>query len=422
MPVDILVGLQWGDEGKGKIVDILSPKYDIVARFQGGPNAGHTLVIEGEKFIFHTMPSGVIHEHISNILGTGMVIDPVTFRKEYSNLIEHGIEAKNRIFISKNASLICPSHKLLDRFYENQKGDKKVGTTARGIGPTYQDKIARIGLRFSDLLLDNFLEKYNLLKSNHLAKINEGYEYDSNVFNQEEEEWFQAIDFIKDFSIIDTETYINRELDKGAKVLAEGAQGSLLDINFGTFPYVTSSNTIASGACTGLGIAPQRINKIYGVFKAYTTRVGEGPFFTEQLNETGEEIMKKGHEFGSTTGRPRRCGWLDLVALKYAIMLNGVTDLVITKSDVLCNMETIRVCDNYLSNDGRKLIYTDYETQEIIPQYIEFASWNIELNHISNFNELPEDFKRYISYIEQECGLKISLISTGPDRSEIIYQ
>ncbi len=419
MPVDILVGLQWGDEGKGKIVDILSPEYDIVARFQGGPNAGHTLVIGDNKFIFHTMPSGVIHEKTYNVLGPGMVINPVTFKEEAQVLENHQIDFKDRILISRNAHLILPSQIHLDKYYEWKKDENKVGSTLRGIGPAYQDKYGRTGLRMVDLLKPGFKEKYDLLKSWHF-EITRNFDFDRGAFDQAEKEWFEALNFIRQFSIVDTEVYLNDELNADKNILAEGAQGTLLDINFGTYPYVTSSNTISSGCCVGLGIAPQQIRKVFGVFKAYTTRVGEGPFFTELHDETGKLLRDNGCEYGATTGRPRRCGWLDLVGLKQSIMLNGVTDLVITKADVLSGMPVIKACTEYLDEKGTKVNYSDHELTKISPHYESLDSWEEDISEVKEYSGLPVKFKDYLSYIEQYTGVRISVISLGPKRRQTI--
>ncbi|MEA3497392.1 MAG: adenylosuccinate synthase [Bacteroidota bacterium] len=420
--MDVLVGLQWGDEGKGKIIDILSPKYKIIARFQGGPNAGHTLVINDKKFIFHTLPSGIIQPNTINILGSGMVINPVTLQEEIDLLKKENISYENRIYISQNAHLILPTHKLLDKYFELLKEEKKIGSTLRGIGPTYQDKIARVGLRFADVLSIDFKEKYLSLKSKHLNVLSD-FQYDTRQLIKEEEEWFEAIEFLRSFKITDTELYLNEQENKGTKILAEGAQGSLLDINFGTYPYVTSSNTLSSGACNGLGIPPQKIDKVFGVFKAYTTRVGEGPFATELFDEDGEKLRKNGHEFGSTTGRPRRCGWLDIPALNYTAMLNGVTDLIITKADVLSGFDKIKTCAGYQNINGVELSYPDiYNSTDIQPKHIEHHGWAKDVSSIKNFEELPLEFKNYISFIEENTQKRISIVSVGPERLQTIMR
>lgn len=420
MPVDVLVGLQWGDEGKGKIIDILSPEYDVVARFQGGPNAGHTLVIHDKKYIFHTLPSGVIRPKTVNILGSGMVIDPLIFKKEIETLEKEKIPTKGRILISKNAHLILPTHRYLDAFYEEIKGDQKIGSTLKGIGPTYQDKIARVGIRVGDILQHGFIEQYRRLKAKHLAYIDK--EQKSRI-ESEEENWMKAIDFMREFDLIDAEEYLNKRYNENANILAEGAQGTLLDINYGTFPYVTSSSTISSAACTGLGISPGKIRDIYGVFKAYTTRVGEGPFMTEQKNKIGKLLIEKGHEYGSTTGRERRCGWLDLVALKYAMMLNGVNKLIMTKSDVLTHLDEINVCTRFLDSKNEIKNYTDqYYAKDIRPEYIKLASWSKDISSLKNYQDLPMNFKKYVDFIEKEIGQELWMISVGPERSETILK
>lgn len=404
--VDVLIGLQWGDEGKGKIVDILAPEYDVIARFQGGPNAGHTLVIDGKKFVLHTIPSGAIHENTINVVGTGTVIDPVTLMNEVDFLKAENIDVSPRLILSDKAHIILPTHKLLDKYYELSKGALKIGSTLRGIGPTYQDKYARTGLRVGDIFKSSFEKDYEQLKDQHLPILKSlGLtEEDLSALRAQEEFCFAAIDRMRQLKTEVIEDYLNDMiLNKGGKVLAEGAQGALLDITFGSYPFVTSSNTISASACIGLGIAPQRINKVIGIFKAYMTRVGSGPFPTELHDEIGVKIGQHGHEFGATTGRKRRCGWLDLNLLKQTVIQNGVTDLVITKSDVLNCVENISVRDH----DGSER---------------SFASWKEDLSTINNFNKLPENFRAYLSYIEQSCGLNINTISTGPQRSEVIYK
>ncbi|MFC2114290.1 adenylosuccinate synthase [Bacteroidota bacterium] len=420
MPVDILVGLQWGDEGKGKIIDILSPDYDVIARFQGGPNAGHTLVIHDKKFVFHTLPSGVIRPQTINILGSGMVIDPIIFKKEIETLEKENISVFDRILISRNAHLILPSHRLLDAFYEELKGDKKIGSTLKGIGPTYQDKIARVGIRVGDILQKGFSDLYYRLKTKHLSFIDESRKH---VLEEEEQAWFEAIEFIRKFDLIDAEEYLAKKYDQNANILAEGAQGTLLDINYGTFPFVTSSSTISSSACTGLGISPNKIRDIYGVFKAYTTRVGEGPFITEQNNEIGRLLISKGHEYGSTTGRERRCGWLDLVALKYSIMLNGVNKLIMTKADVLSELDDIDVCTNFADAEGAPRSYTDqYYCGGITPVYHRMSSWKKDISMMRDYQQLPHMFKEYVEFIEKQINQKLWMISVGPERSQTIIK
>jgi adenylosuccinate synthase len=420
MPVDVIVGLQWGDEGKGKIVDILCPQYSVIARYQGGPNAGHTLVIKGRKFVFHTLPSGVINKECINILGSGMVIDPVALKIEIENLETNGIYPKDKILVSRNAHLILPSHKLLDAYYEGISIKNKIGSTLKGIGPTYQDKIGRRGIMVKHIFNESFKEKYVALKTLHLDLIkNKSY----NLSDEDEMKWFDAINYLKTLEITDTELYINEKLKSGANVLAEGAQGALLDINFGTYPYVTSSNTISSSCCTGLGISPKYIRHIYGIFKAYTTRVGEGPFLTEQNNEAGNLLMKAGFEYGSTTGRPRRCGWLDMVALKYSIMLNGVDKLIITKSDVLSCLNEIKICTEYFDDLNNHVNFSSFdENPTTIPSYKAFSSWKEDLTEVKKYDDLPATARQYFEYIEKELDLKIDIISVGPDRNQTIIR
>lgn len=403
--VDVLIGLQWGDEGKGKIVDIIAPNYDYVARFQGGPNAGHTLVIEGKKLVLHTIPSGIIHENTLNVVGTGTVIDPVTLFGEVDFLAKEGVSVDDRLIISDKAHLIMPSHKMLDKYFELSKGDLKIGSTLRGIGPTYQDKYARTGLRTEDIFKGDFEQLYNDLKDEHLRTlISLGLtDDDIAVMTADEEQWFTAIERLRKLKIEVIEDLLNDALAKGSKVLAEGAQGTLLDVTFGSYPFVTSSNTISASACIGLGIPPNKINRVIGIFKAYMTRVGSGPFPTELLNPIGETLGVHGHEFGATTGRKRRCGWLDLQLLKKTIVQNGVTDLVITKSDVLNCLEEFST----LSTNG---------------ELDQFKSWSEDLSQINNFEDLPGNFKTYLSHIEAQCGIPVNTISTGPQRSEVIYR
>ena len=421
MPVDILLGLQWGDEGKGKIVDVIAPKYDVIARFQGGPNAGHTLEFDGIKHVLHQIPSGIFHSSIINVIGNGVVLDPVIFKKEVEALAKYNVDVNRRLFISKKAALILPSHSQLDAAYEASKGEKKIGSTLKGIGPTYQDKVARLGLRVGDILSPEFKSKYEALKNQHI-KILEFYNY-SHDFTEKEQAFFTAVEFLKDYQLIDSEYFINDHLDAGAKILAEGAQGSLLDVDFGSYPFVTSSTTTAAGACTGLGVAPGNIGEVFGIFKAYCTRVGSGPFPTELFDETGEKLRKIGHEFGATTGRPRRCGWLDLPALKYAIMINKVTSLFMMKADVLTGFDPVRIGTSY-SMSGNKidrlphdLIDNDYQ-----PVYHDMAGWHNPINEVAAYDSFPVELREYISYIETEVNVPINLISTGPDRKETVLK
>ena len=420
MSVDVLLGLQWGDEGKGKIVDFLAPKYDLVARFQGGPNAGHTLEFDGIKHVLHQIPSGIFREGKQNIIGNGVVLDPVIFMNEVSQINKKfNISLKDILSISTRAQLISPVHRLLDKVLEENKGKNKIGSTLKGIGPTYQDKIGRHGLRVGEILSDNFKEKYDKQKSYHNYFL-EGH-YDNN-FSDEEKTFFECINKLKEFKIVDTEYLINKNVNRKKKVLAEGAQGTLLDIDFGSYPFVTSSNTTTAGACIGLGISPKKIDKVFGIFKAYCTRVGAGPFPTELFDDIGEKIAKNGNEFGSTTGRPRRCGWLDLPALKYSIMLNGVSDLYMMKADVLSGFSEVKVCVGYEYNN-EKIDYfpSSIESDSIKPIYKSFKGWTSKSNHARSFDDLEDNFKKYINFIESEVGVSIKLVSLGPDREETIY-
>lgn len=414
---DVLLGLQWGDEGKGKIVDVLTPKYDIIARFQGGPNAGHTLVFNNVKHVLHTIPSGVFRPNAINVIGNGVVIDPSIFKEEVDKLVEHGVDVTKTLIISSRAHLILPTHKALDEAYENAKGDKKIGSTKKGIGPTYTDKIARTGLRVGDLLND-FDSKYKACKETHLSILkNYTYTFDIDAY---EKEWFEGIELIKSLQIVDSEFYVNEALDKGKTMLCEGAQGTLLDIEFGSYPFVTSSNTITAGACTGLGISPKKIGEVFGIFKAYCTRVGSGPFPTELFDETGEKLRKNGGEFGATTGRARRCGWLDLVALKYAIMLNGVTQLFMMKIDVMNDFDSIKVCTAYKYKD-KTITYLPNDLENAEPIYTEFKGWKKALS-TTEYNALPSEIKEYVAFIEKETGVPIKIISVGPDRNNTIIR
>lgn len=420
MKADVLLGLQWGDEGKGKIVDVLTPKYDVVTRFQGGPNAGHSLEFNQIKHVLHTIPSGVFHDGQVNIIGNGVVIDPVIFKKETDSIEKLGVNLIPKLLISRKAHLILPSHRILDAASEASKGITKIGSTLKGIGPTYMDKTGRNGLRVGDILLSDFLDKYNHLKKKHIDLLRL-YDF---VYNIEEQEaqWFAGIEELRRYTIVDSEFEINHFLNAGKKVLAEGAQGTMLDIDFGSYPFVTSSNTISAGACTGLGIAPTRIGEVFGVFKAYCTRVGSGPFPTELLEETGERLRQKGHEFGATTGRPRRCGWLDLVALKYSIMINGVTQLFMTKADVLSEFDYIKVCTGYKVN-GHITERLPYDLNEVdSAEYVEFKGWNEDLTQVDNEADIPDNLNKYIRFIEKETGLPITIVSLGPDRKQIIYR
>ena len=419
--VDVLLGLQWGDEGKGKIVDVLAPKYDVVARFQGGPNAGHTLEFDGIKHVLHQIPSGIFREKTKNIIGNGVVLDPVIFKGEIEKLKKYNLNVYANLFISKKATLILPTHRLLDQAYEKAKGDNKIGSTLKGIGPTYQDKIGRQGLRVGDILSDGFKEKFNHLSQIHF-KILKDHDIAYN-WNELEAQFLDAVSFLKGFHLIESEYVLNQELKSGASVLAEGAQGALLDIDFGSYPFVTSSNTVTAGACTGLGVAPRHIGEVYGIFKAYSTRVGSGPFPTELIDEQGDLMRKEGNEFGSTTGRPRRCGWIDLPSLKYSIMINGVTQLLMMKADVLSVFPTIKVCTEYQLENGTITDMVPYEVvkEKIIPIYKELKGWNVSLKGVSKEN-LPAELNQYIKFLETALCVPITLVSTGPDRTQTILR
>ncbi len=419
--ISLLLGLQWGDEGKGKIVDVLSQKHDIIARFQGGPNAGHTLVFNGQKHVLHTIPSGIFHETAMNIVGNGVVIDPVIFKKELDNLSKHNIDYTKKLLLSRKAHLILPTHRLLDAASETAKGKAKIGSTLKGIGPTYMDKTGRNGLRIGDLELENWKDKYNRLSQKHLKMLshfNIKIEFD---LNELEVDFFEAIKVLKNIPFVDSVHYLQEELKNEKKILAEGAQGSLLDIDFGTYPFVTSSTTTAAGACTGLGIAPNQIGEVYGIMKAYTTRVGSGPFPTELFDTDGERMAKVGNEFGATTGRPRRCGWLDLVALKYAVQINGVTQLSMMKSDVLSGFDTIKACTSYLYK-GKEITHFPYSIDEkdVKPIYTEFTGWNKDITEIETPSEIPNTLKEYITFIENYVGVPVTILSVGPDRKQTI--
>lgn len=419
MSVDVLLGLQWGDEGKGKVVDFLAPRYDYIARFQGGPNAGHTLEFEGKKHVLHQIPSGIFRESKHNIIGNGVVLDPVIFMNEILSIEKKfNLKLESILSISNKAQLISPVHRLMDRVLEESKGKKKIGSTLKGIGPTYQDKIGRHGLRVGDILSEKFNEKYENQKSYHDYFLKDYY---NKKFHLEENEFFDAVKFLSNFKITDTEYLINNNIEKGKNILAEGAQGTLLDIDFGSYPFVTSSNTTTAGACVGLGISPKKIGNVFGIFKAYCTRVGAGPFPTELFDDTGKKIGESGNEFGSTTGRARRCGWLDLPALKYSIMLNGVTHLYMMKADVLSDFNEVKICIGYIYK-GKKIDYfpTSVESDDIQPIYKVFSGWTSNVNSSRSFSDLEENFITYIKFIEHSVGVKISLISLGPDREETI--
>jgi adenylosuccinate synthase len=419
--VDVLLGLQWGDEGKGKIVDVLAPKYDVVARFQGGPNAGHTLEFDGIKHVLHQIPSGIFREKTKNVIGNGVVLDPIVFKIEIEKLQKYNLNVKANLFISKKATLILPTHRLLDQAYEKAKGDNKIGSTLKGIGPTYQDKIGRQGLRVGDILSDNFKERFQKLTDIHF-KILKDHDIEYNWLELEAQ-FIDAVKFLKQFQLIESEYFLNKELKAGSSILAEGAQGSLLDIDFGSYPFVTSSNTVTAGACTGLGVAPRHIGEVYGIFKAYSTRVGSGPFPTELTDSQGELMRKEGNEFGSTTGRARRCGWIDLPSLKYSIMINGVTQLLMMKADVLNIFPTIKVCTKYQLKDGSISDMVPYEivSEKITPIYAELKGWNTSLSKISE-DAMPVELSNYIEFLERELNVPITLISTGPDRKQTVYR
>ena len=420
MGVDVLLGLQWGDEGKGKIVDVLTPKYDIIARFQGGPNAGHTLEFEGIKHVLHTIPSGIFRNNVVNIIGNGVVIDPTILKTEIQKLETLKVDVISKLLISKKAHLILPTHKLLDQASELAKGKRKIGSTLKGIGPTYMDKTGRNGLRIGDINSSNFKEKYERLRDKHFQLLKDT-EFINN-FNEMENEFLDSINYLKNFRHIDSEHYLNDAGKENKKILAEGAQGTLLDIDFGTYPFVTSSNTITAGTCTGLGVAPNKINKVIGIFKAYCTRVGSGPFPSELNDEVGENIRQLGHEFGATTGRERRCGWIDLPALKYAIMINGVTELSMMKADVLDTFEDIFVCTHYIEN-GEKINYFPFEiSNETKPVFEKMKGWNQDITKFQSEDEFPEELSNYIKFLEKELEVPISIVSVGPNRSETIVR
>lgn len=420
--VDVLLGLQWGDEGKGKVVDVLTPRYDLVARFQGGPNAGHTLIFDGKKYVLRSIPSGIFQGGKTNLIGNGVVIDPVLFREEAESLRESGVDISKRLCISKKAHLILPSHRLLDVASESAKGAHKVGTTGKGIGPTYTDKISRNGLRVGDLLDESFGAKYQVARERHLHLLESLGASLCEDFEALEQEWLDACEYLKGYQLVDGEFVVNGQLAEGKRVLAEGAQGSLLDIDYGSYPFVTSSNTISAGACTGLGVAPHKIGRVFGIFKAYCTRVGAGPFPTELFDEYGDQMCERGYEFGSVTGRKRRCGWVDLVALKYTTMLNGVTDLIMMKSDVLDTFEEIKACVAYEVRGVRSDQMPFDLTEEVKPIYKTFKGWQRDMTGARSEGDLSEDFMVYVRFIEEYLGIPIHIISVGPDREQTIIR
>jgi len=420
MKVDVLLGLQWGDEGKGKVVDVLTPRYDVITRFQGGPNAGHTLEFNNIKHVLHTIPSGIFRADKINIIGNGVVIDPCIFKKEIDSLLKLGFDLKKTLLISKKAHLILPTHRLLDAASEAAKGVDKIGSTLKGIGPAYRDKVGRDGLRVGDIL-NNFEEKYKARVKLHTDQLTKYYHFDyEEALSDYEKEWFEGIETIKQFQLIDSETVINKLIDSGKSIIAEGAQGTMLDIDFGSYPFVTSSNTITAGACTGLGVAPNKIGRVYGIFKAYCTRVGSGPFPTELNDATGQKLRDVGHEFGSTTGRPRRCGWLDLVALKYAIMIDGVTELIMMKADVLDDFDSIKVCTKYKINGELTEDFPHELDGSEEPIYESLPGWNKALTGVTSENDFPVELSNYIKYIETKLHVPISIVSVGPNRSQTI--
>lgn len=422
MKMDVLLGLQWGDEGKGKIVDVLTPNYHIIARFQGGPNAGHTLEFEGNKHVLHTIPSGIFRKDALNVIGNGVVIDPIVFANELSKLEPYNINLSERLRISKKAHLILPTHRLMDAATEQAKGDKKIGSTLKGIGPAYMDKTGRNGLRIGDLFLPSFEQKYAELKEKHLGLLAHFRDFTFSL-EELENDWFEKVQVIKNLPCIDSENFLNGALRSGDKILAEGAQGTMLDIDFGTYPFVTSSNTVTAGTCTGLGVPPTSIGKVIGIFKAYCTRVGSGPFPTELHNDAGDQMRKEGNEFGSTTGRPRRCGWLDLVQLKYAIMVNGVTELYMMKADVLSIFDEIQVCEAYKIQGAlvREFPY-DVHSLEVQPVYTRLPGWKTDLTDLKSFEEAPQELKDYVAFLEQQLEVPIRLVSVGPDRAQTLFK
>ena len=423
MKIDLILGLQWGDEGKGKIVDVLTNNYDIIARFQGGPNAGHTLEFDEIKHVLHTIPSGIFHDKKINVIGNGVVIDPVIFKKEIDTLKNLGVDVSSKLLVSRKAHLIFPTHRLIDQASELSKGKKKIGSTLKGIGPTYMDKTGRNGFRVGELEIDGWENKLNNLISKHerlIKNFNVEIEYD---IKELKDEFLDALKFLKSLTLIDSEHYFHTSLKSNKKILAEGAQGSLLDIDFGTYPYVTSSNTTSAGACTGLGIPPNKIGNVYGIFKAYTTRVGSGPFPTELFDETGERIGKIGHEFGATTGRARRCGWLDLVSLKHSINVNGVTELIMMKGDVLSGLEKLKICTKYrYKNEIIEHLPFTIDDSSLEPIYEEIEGWNEDITQIDNYHDLPDNFKKYVNFLEKNLELEIKIVSVGPNRKQTIIR
>ena len=417
--VDVILGLQWGDEGKGKIVDYFAHNYDVIARFQGGPNAGHTLYVDGKKIVLHQIPSGIFHENKTNLIGNGVVLDAVILKKECENVAAFGVDYKKNLYISERTHLILPTHRAIDKASELSKGIEKIGSTLKGIGPTYMDKTGRNGLRVGDLLDKNFTTQYIKLRMKH-QRILDNFNFQEDISNWEEE-FFESIEHLKEFKIVNGEYFINEKIQKGQRILAEGAQGSMLDVDFGTFPFVTSSNTISAGVCTGLGIAPQKIKEVFGISKAYCTRVGSGPFPTELSDETGELIRTTGNEFGSTTGRPRRCGWVDLVALQFACMINGVTQIIMTKADILDNLPELKVCNAY-KIDGKEKSYVPFQMNRVAiePVYKRFAGWQKDISSINDFTLLPEEMKTYINYLNEFLGIPVKYISNGPGRDQIL--
>ena len=423
MKIDLILGLQWGDEGKGKIVDVLTNNYDIIARFQGGPNAGHTLEFDEIKHVLHTIPSGIFHDKKINVIGNGVVIDPVIFKKEIDTLKNLGVDVSSKLFVSRKAHLIFPTHRLIDQASELSKGKKKIGSTLKGIGPTYMDKTGRNGFRVGELEIDGWENKLNNLISKHERLIkNFNVEIEYNI-NELKDEFLDALKFLKSLTLIDSEHYFHTSLKSNKKILAEGAQGSLLDIDFGTYPYVTSSNTTSAGACTGLGIPPNKIGNVYGIFKAYTTRVGSGPFPTELFDETGERIGKIGHEFGATTGRARRCGWLDLVSLKHSINVNGVSELIMMKGDVLSGLEKLKICTKYrYKNEIIEHLPFTIDDSSLEPIYEEIEGWNEDITQVDNYHDLPDNFKKYVTFLEKNLELEIKIVSVGPNRKQTIIR
>lgn len=427
--VDVLLGLQWGDEGKGKIVDVLAPEYDVIARFQGGPNAGHTIEFDGIKHVLHIIPSGIFHEHKMNVIGNGVLIEPNIFQQEVLALAAKGVDATKNLFISKKAHLILPTHRMLDVANERAKGNAKIGSTLKGIGPAYTDKIARSGIRVGDIMASDFRERYELLKFQHLQTAHtlnfdlDEFRIDNVTLEEYEQKWLASLEKLKEFKLINSEYFINKCLDEGKKVLAEGAQGSMLDIDFGSYPFVTSSNTVTAGVCTGLGVAPSRIGRVMGIIKAYCTRVGAGPFPSELFDDTGRLLCENGHEYGATTGRARRCGWIDIPALRYACMLDGVTDFFVTKSDVMNDFDEIKMCVGYeINGQVTDELPFEYNTVEIKPQYVSYKGWKQNLAGITRYENLPQNLRDYIAAIEEVTGVNVKAVSISPDRKDVIFK